>query len=1139
MNGEPIAVTFWRQRHNIPTAIANYVLRLQPRGDYLQPFFQDHRTKYRDRLLLNLRQLSWDVKKLNSIDLLDNQVLVDTIAHLVQEHMNRHWRKLYDTMHKIQPYKKDTCTVAYFNPLANGRMEWTKVQCSMNLTITNIMCQRNAGPQHNRRVLNEPHVAVYADVSYYNYDSWTINHTHSDSICPVEEGKKLMNVVISCTGEILHLSQDKNVTSTYGKQYLKYFNSIVISVCPSLKGDKSKTWIDFCMFQIQHIHNHIQSHSVTVSNKTLQLTDRTCPKNRFMVDTWCIILVNETATMSESPHNFTGNSSTADLINNILINYAVLSSGDLNMNAKYNGKYISVTPSQLVELTHSCGHLQFQCKDHHCIHDSFVFNRIANCPDGSDEDVVYVNEQLCNDSASFKPRINCAVQMLGSCSHHFFQCLSGECIPWQHFCDNKFDCKDSSDEYHCKFIIDNRPDINEGIFKCHDNEHIGYDFVNDIIPDCSYAEDEMGYIFSSHVCLSAFEVHCIRGHPKCFPLSELCVYDHDKYGHLMHCRNGAHLTHCTEVSCPTNFKCQHSYCIPLRKLCDSVVDCPSGEDEWSCGDTLLCPGFFRCNGGVCIHPTEVCDGRKDCPHGEDELGCLRALCPSECQCFGLEMVCDIMDTSFHLHLFKSFNLINVRSAEIPKLLNCSGLFSISIEKSIIDVIKSYTFAECHNIIYFNIADVRVTSVQPKALFGLASVAFLNISDFNHTVVEPKTFEGMVSLRTLDMSHAEIVHVNSLSFYGLHNLNELNLSHNSIEHFPSDILTYFPHLSVLDISSNPITKVIQSDKILSQPINLYVSQPYICCQSNMFYCKSNFTKSICTDSIHRLMRTALSVYGVFIIIANLTVLIYLTTKWSRSMTSVKVLSLLVFALDSLQGVYIFMAALKDPLFDLNVGGIHVKGGRKHMFCTSAGLLQVLSAMLVSVMKGLQTHYFFNKTSFLTVLASSVRLSIKVVVHVVSLVYVFVYLLFNINYLDFVAFCSALGIASNWNKWDAGAMVYLIVHDIASNAEIIFLAWKIANCMSESLSKVRSFGAVISNKRLYYRKSFIRTIVRAQVALMAELAWFILLCWQYRHGPMNRTIVTIMSVIYTFPAACNPIIYMATGKYFTSGGKTRAA
>ena len=34
------------------------------------------------------------------------------------------------------------------------------------------------------------------------------------------------------------------------------------------------------------------------------------------------------------------------------------------------------------------------------------------------------------------------------------------------------------------------------------------------------------------------------------------------------------------------FKCPGSYCIPLRRRCDEVNDCPGGEDEHECGKKI-------------------------------------------------------------------------------------------------------------------------------------------------------------------------------------------------------------------------------------------------------------------------------------------------------------------------------------------------------------------------------------------------------------------------------------------------------------------------------------------------------------------------------------------------------------------------
>jgi hypothetical protein len=41
------------------------------------------------------------------------------------------------------------------------------------------------------------------------------------------------------------------------------------------------------------------------------------------------------------------------------------------------------------------------------------------------------------------------------------------------------------------------------------------------------------------------------------------------------------------VTCPRNtFKCPGSYCIPLKYVCNGLIDCPNSEDEHNCGKQI-------------------------------------------------------------------------------------------------------------------------------------------------------------------------------------------------------------------------------------------------------------------------------------------------------------------------------------------------------------------------------------------------------------------------------------------------------------------------------------------------------------------------------------------------------------------------
>ena len=291
--------------------------------------------------------------------------------------------------------------------------------------------------------------------------------------------------------------------------------------------------------------------------------------------------------------------------------------------------------------------------------------------------------------------------------NNLFRCMDNTHILLDQICDGKIDCpgEQDSDELgcHCKEIINNKCkwmiqteksktcspfyymssdgtcqlyQFSKGsteaekseeskIFICHNGFNISSSFINDLVPDCGpNAEDEfhlqalLNTSFNrTYTCLSESKIPCVKGHSKCFNISQICVYSVNKYGHLIPCRTGGHLENCKAFECNMMYKCPDYYCIPWNYVCDGKWDCPSGIDELNkCGFNRKCSKMYKCkNSEICIHLGYTCDTLYDCPHGDDEIhGESKDLyCPVNCACLLVTLFC--LDTQ----IMKEFFLFNI------------------------------------------------------------------------------------------------------------------------------------------------------------------------------------------------------------------------------------------------------------------------------------------------------------------------------------------------------------------------------------------------------------------------------------------------------------------------------------------------
>ena len=463
-----------------------------------------------------------------------------------------------------------------------------------------------------------------------------------------------------------------------------------------------------------------------------------------------------------------------------------------------------------------CGPAMQKCDDGSCRAQSIICTLDFQCS---------WNLCACTTSTSVIESINYCRYLcppdICICSPFMFQCSTGGCIPYSHVCDNVYDCADSSDEFCIgskapEDPLQNRPiDLRLLVIKysiwcfgfiCSSGLCIDVNFVNDLIPDCNDARDEyhslaMKYHGLHFYCNDMQKIPCIPGHSKCFEIYYLCVYDHDTFGHISHCRDGAHLLNCRYIKCTNMFKCPESYCIPLRKVCDGIYDCYGGKDENNCHKNI-CPGYLKCSEvEFCIHPTELCDGHPHCPHRDDEEVCDFSVCPTGCGCLGRGVVCRGEKFTYIPEInFRDVIYFSVVSGYIhsPSYSNLSSLLGLTIldlsGSNIVDICQGFQtdynfydslhalYLQRNNINYLSafcftkLLSLLVINLENNPLADIADDAFkdisLNILTIGNTLLSSitgKWVDGFRSLKTLVTRRVKLSH---FSHAAVDSLNEL-------------------------------------------------------------------------------------------------------------------------------------------------------------------------------------------------------------------------------------------------------------------------------------------------------------------------------------------------------------------------------
>ena len=431
-----------------------------------------------------------------------------------------------------------------------------------------------------------------------------------------------------------------------------------------------------------------------------------------------------------------------------------------------------------------------------------------------------------------------------------FMCTNGIYISYLLVCDGNIDCKiDDSDETHylCQSQATREENV-EGMFRsqcaplfhrnknsicqkfyplptnltssvtmkklfCQNGDEM---YENDLFGDCGPdGEDEPMFrtllANTKHVlCEHEYELPCLKGHTKCFNITDICSYTLNDQGHLIPCRNGQHLQNCRMFECNLKFKCPNSYCIPWSYVCNNRWDCPKGSDEstyLSCRTQTRCVGMYMCHSSVliCIMLQNVCDGKRECIEGDDEFHCelQKFLCPSNCMCLMFAISCSngniLFDTQIYMSIF------------------ISGIVILDFKQ----IIKNSL-----NMVHCKIHNCGVT--DPCYLDFPARIHTLDIGKNNIIIVKGNCFKDTNTLEVLLLDLNSIKYLNSYSFKNTQNLQYLNLSNNPLSNFPSGLFYYSQFLKMLSLRKIAMLNIDPNMFYTLQVAYLDTDDYHICC-----------------------------------------------------------------------------------------------------------------------------------------------------------------------------------------------------------------------------------------------------------------------------------------------------------------------
>ncbi|XP_078576616.1 uncharacterized protein LOC144862181 isoform X4 [Branchiostoma floridae x Branchiostoma japonicum] len=619
--------------------------------------------------------------------------------------------------------------------------------------------------------------------------------------------------------------------------------------------------------------------------------------------------------------------------------------------------------SKPTEKTNTCRPEDYICGNGACVLSDFVCDGADDCGDNSDENQCDRGPSMfqCANGKYLPMAAYCDfIDQCGdksdeslckypNCQAGDYRCLNGQCVPLNRRCDLVNDCLDGSDELSCQ------PRECKGILCSVNNTCISASAKCDGQVDCPGREDENGKLREDEqscpgmppdVQSDSCPFRCANG--KCTDRSSLCIFDRDIYGSPRYCRDLTHLRYCERFQCPGMFKCERSYCIPLRMVCDGSRDCPGGEDEFSC-ESFSCPGHYRCKAdGVCILQTQRCDDIVHCPtFMDDEKYCDGYRCPDGCRCEKGAVFCEgsgyrqvpNMDPQIRA-LFLSGNFIELKRASFQAF---TMLGKLDLSSNSISNLPKGCFEGLQNVYELDLRKNRLERLEKNAFDGLTTLTKLYLDGNPLKEIKPGAFAGLNKIKSLNLSSMNIQVLGKSTFIGLKGLKELYLQNNKIMSVTPGTFADLRTLHTLYLDGNNVqaldATVFESLGVLQE---LYTDSFKICCMAtHVPVClPAGDEFSSCNNLLDdTILSPVLWILGLTSFFGNAFVIIWcLRTKEKSRIVSFLVLNLAI--ADYLMGVYMLIIAAVDIYYR----GQYINYDdywRYSSLCQFAGFLYIVS------------------------------------------------------------------------------------------------------------------------------------------------------------------------------------------------------